>query len=252
MSREVLGSSAHLFSIEVAEQIRYRSEKGHAGNMIFRGTNPAPGALIDFWLAGEGGEVALSVLGQDRELVARVPAPGGKGLNRVTWNLRYTDPEQGDNESPRGPLVIPGHYIVQLEVDGAVFENSLEVREDPRIQVTAEARRQWTEDLMTLGALARAVGGGVEEMGELAARVEAETGLPGGLGTWAQELVRQWGELRSRTRGLVGEVEGWVGPLTQDQLSRQSFYQEMVETLRRETLALAQQVGGTLSLESSE
>ena len=248
IDRDLLGSPAHLFSIEMAEQIRYRSEKGHTGNMIFRGTNPAPGALIDFWLSADGSEIALSVVDRGGNIVARVPATGRKGVNRVSWNLRYTNPDQGDNQPPRGPLVVPGQYLVRLTVDGVVYENSLEVREDPRIQVDPETRQRWTDDLMTLGALARAVGAGAEEVGEVAQRAATETAVPEGVSDLAQDLVRQWGELRSRTQGLVREVEGWVGPLTQDQLSRQSYYQEMVETLLRETRALSQRLGGTRSL----
>ena len=246
---EVLGSQAHLFSMEVGEQIRYRSEKGHAGDMIFRGTNPAPGALIDFWLAGEVGDVVLTILNQERGVVAILRTPGERGVNRVTWNLRHADPDQAENETPRGPLVVPGHYIVRLEVDGSVSENTLEVREDPRIQVDAGTRRQWTEDLMTLGALARAASDGADEMEEVAERVESESSFPETLTTWATDLLRQWNELQSRTRSLVREVEGWVGPLTQDQLSRQDYLQEMLGTLGREAQAIAQRIRGEPSLE---
>jgi photosystem II stability/assembly factor-like uncharacterized protein len=243
LTREVMGSRAHLFSMEAAEQIRYRSEKGHDGNMIFRGTNPAPGAPIDFWLGADDGEATLTILNPERQVVATLPAPGGRGVHRITWNLRHAEPDQGTDPSPRGPLVIPGQYIVRLDLDGVVSENSLEVREDPRIQVSATVRRQWTEDLTALGALARAAREGAEEMADLAERVKAETGLPGNLAPWAEDLIRQWNELRSRTRSLVGEVEGWVGPLTQDQVSRRAYYQEMVETLGREAQAIAQRIG---------
>ena len=78
----------------MAEQIRYRSEKGHTGDMIFRGTNPAAGALVDFWLAEEGTAVTLTVLSGDGERVASIPASGRKGINRTNWNLRYTEPDQ--------------------------------------------------------------------------------------------------------------------------------------------------------------
>lgn len=246
-SPDVLASTAHLYSMEMAEQIRYRSEKGHTGDMIFHGNNPEPGALIDFWLAGSPGEVALTVLNQERQVVARLPVSGRRGINRVAWNLRHTDSDQAGNLPPTGPLVVPGHYIVRLEVEGAAFENSLEVREDPRIRVDAETRRQWTEDLLRLGALVREVNEGAAEMSELAAKAEARTGLQEGLSTWAQELVRQWGELRSRARGLMGDAESWVGPLTQDQLSRRDYYQEMVETLRREARAIAERIGSGTS-----
>jgi hypothetical protein len=203
---------------------------------------------MDFWLAADGGDVALSVLDQEREVVARVPASSRRGINRVSWNLRHTDPGQEDNETPSGPLVVPGHYIVRLEVNGTTSENTLEVREDPRIQVDAETRRQWTEDLMTLGALARAASDGADEMEELAEKVESESSFPETLTTWATDLLRQWKELQSRTRSLAREIEGWVGHPTQDQLSRQDYYQEMVETLGREAQAIAERIRGASPL----
>jgi hypothetical protein len=241
---ETLQSSAHLFSMEPAEQIRYRSEKGHNGDMIFRGENPAPGALMDFWLDDAGKEVTLTVLNQGGNEVATVPSANRKGMNRAVWNLRHTDPDQRPGQPPRGPLVVPGEYRVRLEADGTVSEGLLEVREDPRIDVAPEIRRQWTEDLLALGDLARDVAEGAQEIVEVKRRVDDEATFAETLGDWAAELERQWNELRNRSRGLVREVEGWVGPMTGDQLSQKAYYQEMVDTLRRETRTLAQQVGG--------
>jgi hypothetical protein len=51
---------------------------------------------------------------------------------------------------------------------------------------------------------------------------------------------------------LVREVEGWVGDLSTDQISRRDFYLEMVDTLRRETRALAERIGGSGGIEGLE
>ena len=80
-------------------------------------------------------------------------------------------------------------------------------------------------------------------MTELAGKVAAERSFPETLTTWANDILRQWNELQSRTRGLSREVEEWVGPLTADQLSRKNYYQQMVGTLGRETQAIAQRIG---------
>ncbi len=244
LTPEIIASPAHLFTMEPAEQIRYRSEKGHDGDMIFRGENPAAGALVDFWLGEGAGEVTLTVLNLEGEEVASVPVRRRTGLNRTIWNLRHSDPDQGGNGTPRGPLVVPGEYRVRLQAGGISLENILEVREDPRIQVEPEVRRIWTTELLALGALAREARDGAQAMRSLADRVEEGAAFEETLGRWATDLLRQWSELRSRTQGLVREVEGWVGPLTQDQRSRWSFYQEMTGTLERETAVLAQRIGG--------
>jgi hypothetical protein len=249
LTPEVLASPAHLFSMEPAEQIRYRSEKGHAGDMVFRGENPAPGALIDYWLGPEVGDVSLSILEAGGRIVARVRATNRPGLNRVTWNLRQSEPDQEGAETPRGPLVVPGTYTVRVEVDGVLREQPLVVREDPRIQVDEGTRRAWTQHLLALGALARDAGSGADEMQELAQRVQADSTLPEELMAGAEELERQWNELRTRTRSLMREVEGWVGAPTEDQRAREAYYREMVGVLRDETAALARRVGGEPGLE---
>ena len=51
-------------------------------------------------------------------------------------------PDQGENETPRGPLVTPGSYVIQLEAGGSVAERTMEVREDPRIQVETGGSRE--------------------------------------------------------------------------------------------------------------
>jgi hypothetical protein len=140
--------------------------------------------------------------------------------------------------------VVPGFYIVRLESEGAVTETSLEVREDPRIQVDTATRRQWTQDLLALGGLAREAAEGAGEMRGLADRVESDPAFREALAEWSGDLLRQWNELRNRTRGLVREVEGWVGPLSGDQTSRRDYYREMVGTLQREAAAIAQRIGG--------
>ena len=238
MTLEVMGSPVHLFSVEAAEQIRYRSEKGHDGNMIFRGSNPAPGALIDFWLGEDGTELSLSILDGEGREVAAVRAPDSRGINRATWNLRYSEPGQTANQPPRGPLVVPGVYTVRLEADGTVLEQPLEVREDPRLDIDPQVRRQWTEDLLALGQLSRAVVDDAGIWGETLEEVGEDADAPAALVMEARDLQRQWNELQSRTRRLQGEVEGWVGPLTQKQLSQREFYREMLETLRRDAESL--------------
>jgi hypothetical protein len=241
---EVMAAPGHLFSMEPAEQIRYRSEKGHMGDMVFRGENPAGGALIDFWLRDETSPVSLTVLSQDGDEVARLPLTARRGINRTVWNLRMTEPGQERAEPPQGPLVVPGVYTVRLEVGESLGETPLEVREDPRIQVAPGIREAWTEELLALGELARAAAEGADSLRAIARRIEGETRFSETLGGWAADLQRQWNELRTRTRGLIRDVESWVGPPTRDQISRKGYYLEMVETLQRETETLRREMGG--------
>jgi hypothetical protein len=241
LTPQVRASRAHLFSTGPAHQIRYRSEKGHDGDMIFRGQNPADGALLDFWLAGDQA-ATFSVRDESGLEVARMTVAGRGGVNRAVWNLRHSEPDQGAGETPGGPLVVPGRYTVLLEAEGTTSEQALEVGEDPRIQVDEGTRRQWTADLLVLAELSRLVGTGLGDITALAREVEGSASAAQALKDEAGELQRQWGELRARVRGLVGEVEGWVGPLTAQQASQQSHYQTMRAVLDGETRGLEERI----------
>jgi hypothetical protein len=241
----------YIFSIEPAEQIRYRSEKGHTGDMIFRGANPAAGARIFYWLAAGMEDVGIDVTSETGEPVATLRATEERGINRTSWNLRYAEPGQEEGQPPRGPLVNPGTYLVRLSLrspedssDATVHaEMSVEVREDPRLQVEPAVRQQWTQDLLVLGSLSRQATAGAADMRDLARSIEASAAAPESMREEARELNRQWGELGSRIRRLIGEVEGWVGPPTQQQESQWAYYQEMLGTLGQEARDLARRFG---------
>ncbi len=227
LTPEVEARAAHLFSIAPAEQIRYRSEKGHNGDMLFQGENPPAGAIIDFWVR-QGGEVTLSFHAGSGAEVARQSHQAVAGLNRVTWNLGHSDPGQPETAAPRGPLVVPGIYTVQLETEGGSAEQRLEVREDPRIDVAPAVRTAWTSTLLELGQLRR------DAQALVALATEAERTATGSAITKAADLLREARELASRANRLYGEVNGRIGPLTAQQRSQRAFYQGMVDTLRAE------------------
>ncbi len=83
----VAASASHLFSVEDAEQIRYRGERGHTGNMIFEGANPPNGAILDYWLRTAGTEATLTVQDASGTPVATVRTSTNAGLNRAVWDL---------------------------------------------------------------------------------------------------------------------------------------------------------------------
>lgn len=69
--------------------------------------------------------------------------PDQPGLHRVVWDLRHEParPITGariDAGNPeRGPLALPGRYTIKLLVDGKDATVPLELKPDPRVQVTA-------------------------------------------------------------------------------------------------------------------
>ena len=67
-----------------------------------------------------------------------------KGLNTFSWNLRYDGATQFDgmiiwSARPQlGPIAPPGTYKIVLTVDDKVFNSSIDLIKDPRIEVSDE------------------------------------------------------------------------------------------------------------------
>ena len=115
-----------------------------------RRLNPAS---IDYWLAAPADSVALEL----RDATGRVARtltglPRTRGLNRITWDGRYTGAtvfpgivlEGGDPR--RGPLAPPGAYQVRLTTwtngQSASRTSSLPLRKDPRLTSVTNADLQ--------------------------------------------------------------------------------------------------------------
>ena len=234
--RTDVAGSAHLFSMEPAEQIRYRSDGGHAGDAVFYGENPPAGAIIDYWLADATEDVAITIHDAAGEQIANVSGDGAAGFNRAIWNLRYAEPA-ADGAPGRfrrpGPLVVPGEYTVRLEANGSASEQPLEVREDPRIaeRVSEADRRAWTETLLEIGELRRRA---QALSRRVAQAVSAARDDEGGASDELTVLAREANEFSSRISRLEGEASGIVGPLTGEQATQWQYYLEMIQTLEAE------------------
>ncbi len=225
----VMAKGAHLFSIQPAHQIRTTNLRPHAGDMVFRGENPANGAYVDYWLAQAGTAVTLTVRDATGVVVQRLTGPTSKGVNRAVWNLRHADvPLRGgggedDDEGPRavsaGPLVLPGVYSVTIDAGGMGNAQQVIVREDPRVTVGAVERRQWTAFHRQVAALAT-------EFAPVAdrARRAAATAQNADNKRQAQELLARIGTLYNATGR-------WTGRPTADQRTQLAYYQQMVRTL---------------------
>ena len=253
LTPEVTAKPAHLFSMEPAEQIRYRREGAHTGNMIFFGENPPAGAIIDYWMREADDDVAVTVHDASGAQVASVQTSTDPGVNRVVWDLRHGDsPDASEEEGgggfgqpTGGPFVVPGLYTVRLTAAGETMEQVVRVREDPRLRIDPLVRRQWTATILRVGETlsgAEEVKGQVDEVTGLLDEGELE--LSDELDAKVRDLAREFGELTSRLRGLRGSLESWVGPLSADQASQDGFLSEMLDTLTGEWEQIRGDVGG--------
>jgi photosystem II stability/assembly factor-like uncharacterized protein len=139
------------------------------------GENPPDGAIIDYALAARAQRVVITIYDGAGRLVrsyasdesAPPPIPHldkpaywerpflapstVAGMHRFVWDLRDTPPRSFEQDLPisavphdtprvpQGPLVVPGRYIVRLDVDGTTLRRSVRVVMDPRVTVSAQA-----------------------------------------------------------------------------------------------------------------
>ncbi len=230
----VLSSRAHLFSIRPAEMIRYSQPKAHAGDLIFRGENPPAGAILDYVLGADSGQVALSVHDRAGNLVQALEPTTSRGVNRVVWNLRHAPlpaPASGggdDDEDRRGgpvpgPFVVPGEYVVRLAAGGQVVEQKVRVSDDPRIEVPQTERERWTAAQLEVAALYRDATALVDSTARRAsAAPEGRAALD------ARERQRVARELQTRLLTLYRAIGGSTGPLTADQRAQVEYFRSFM------------------------
>jgi photosystem II stability/assembly factor-like uncharacterized protein len=200
-----------------------------------QGTNPAYGAILDYYLdtgakttvltiTDERGETVATVSSADRPRTIDfnrldIPAywvhPGQKlstaqGCSRYVWNLRDT----------AGLLVPPGHYTVTLAATGEMNEKPatqpLYILRDPRIKAT-------DDDLRAQYAFAKEIEKEIKAVGEANERAEAllkankfqgadldklKT-LVGGGGTFTPDI----GGIEAQDVGSLRHVEEGLGQL---------------------------------------
>lgn len=139
------------------------------------GQNPPDGAIIDYKLVQAAKNVKLEILDSRGKIVrayantdkpeiidsTTLPHPtywirpnqqlaASAGHHRFVWDLRHEPPRGSQREfaisavykntpdGPQGPFVHPGAYTVRLTVDGKVLEQTIEVKLDPRVEISAE------------------------------------------------------------------------------------------------------------------
>ncbi len=206
LSNEVLAEPAHLFAARPATQFRrFNRGRGNRGTTYFTAPNPPDGVMIDYWVAPdavadsasegarvEGGgpegsrgggrsERSDSAASKPVELTIhdgsgrrirrlQVPqGPGGAGLRRIIWDMRY-DPTwvapagQGDGRGGGGrggggqgtvqsPWVMPGPYEARLTVGDTVSTASIEIAGDPLIELSGVDRQYWHDLQVSLSRI---------------------------------------------------------------------------------------------------
>jgi photosystem II stability/assembly factor-like uncharacterized protein len=243
LTPSVSSQNAALFSIPTAERIDYTREGAHVGDMFFRGDNPTPGAIIDYYLksATDKKDIALTIHDTDGNLIRTLAPDTTAGIQREYWDMNHADlnaipSSRGRGFGMGGAPVVPGNYVAKLVVKGEAFTQTFEVKDDPRLDIDIVDRKAWTAKLMEIGNLYNDVIAEMANMQPLQAHMATlkrkKVEYDESAGDEIEDTIGLYSELLSRTRGLYSEAQGWIGLLTQDQASQLAYYKEMLVKLR--------------------
>ena len=140
---------------------------------VTAGENPPPGAVIYYYVKeAPKNEVTIEILDaagnvarkysskktidpdeprnpEDKKLEKQIKVEAG--LNRFLWDLRYEAASRVPDyylfeykDGALGPLAVPGKYQVRLTVDGKSYNAPLELKLDPRLNVSqADLQKQF-------------------------------------------------------------------------------------------------------------
>jgi hypothetical protein len=164
LAPQVLAGTGHLFNLRPGKIFNYFSHKGNLGHKVFVGPNPPFGAVISYYLKGEEKDVKVLIKNSSGETIKEIEGKKAAGINRVTWDLKYSPPDMGDlGRMSRyfrsgGPFVLPGEYQVVLQVADKEMVKSVEVFGDPRVTITFEDRKSQHDALYAIYELLPLIG----------------------------------------------------------------------------------------------
>ncbi len=152
-SASIASQPAALFAPRDTLRYDSRFTRYGFGNKPFAGPNPPYGAPITYYLQNKlepAKPLKVELLDANKKVIRELAnPPREKGMNRVTWDLRYqgpdprrpkmedVDPEEEFSGPRGGPQVLPGEYTVRLTADGTIIEKQVKVYADPTVKVSA-------------------------------------------------------------------------------------------------------------------
>jgi photosystem II stability/assembly factor-like uncharacterized protein len=148
----------HLFAVRPATQWHFYQQIENLGQRTYKAENPQQGAYINVYAASDPkGEVVTTITDAMGKVVRTMKDTSlTAGLNRIVWDFRAEEPTKlinGGGGGWRGsfrPIVPAGKYTATVVMDDIEMTTDIEVRSDPRLEVTEEAYKMREEQTTQL------------------------------------------------------------------------------------------------------
>ncbi len=204
-----------------------------APTYVNAGMNPSKGVLVTYYLKQKPeGPVTLTFLDSTGHTIKQF-ASGGRqergarvttaaGTNSFVWDMNYPGPHEipvGEFlplewARARAPVAIPGMYKVRLNVDGKDYEQSFEIRKDPRTQTTQQELQAQFDLMVKLREEITAVTDAVERIHKdrAQAAAAAKQTQDGGVRDAATKLDGSLTEIEGRLVRLINHANPMMLP----------------------------------------
>jgi photosystem II stability/assembly factor-like uncharacterized protein len=143
----LLAAPVHVFDPPPAYLRSVAAVDGYhfSGDAMFRGETRPQGAIVTYSVGSgaEGESATIEILDAAGDVIRSLDGPANHGLNRIVWDLKEANPFSqtgGGWFQPTGPEVLPGTFDVRVTVGGDQASAAVEVRADPRIEISLEDR----------------------------------------------------------------------------------------------------------------
>jgi len=127
---EIAAKPVHLFSVHsVTARYLQPGFVDSNGKGIYRGENPAEGALFTVWVREfAGDEIKIAVTNATGQPVANLKAPGTPGFTRLNWDLRPTKDVRVEYGGEKPERFVPaGDYTAELTFGTTKMKQSFHV-----------------------------------------------------------------------------------------------------------------------------
>ncbi|RMG21894.1 MAG: hypothetical protein D6730_17535 [Bacteroidetes bacterium] len=225
----LLDQTVAAFEVPTAYQANRQQATGtrFAGWSIFQGENRPFGAMISFYVkegAAKDGRTAegekprgqdsvkIEILSAAAEHVRSLRMLPDTGLNRINWNLRHDGVLRPGSSGraarfgpPSGIEALPGVYTINISYKGETASTSVEVKPDPRMQVSQDALQARFELLKQLENKMAQLGKGLKQLDAAKESIELvikqlpkEGETADAIRQQAKELNKQINEIKER------------------------------------------------------
>ena len=210
LTSEVMASAAHLYPMRRATSYnQYRPQGWTPG--IYAAPNPPDGARIRYHLGAATDSVTMTITDGGGAVVREADGTGDAGLNEVMWDLRLAA-QGGDGEAmDPGPRVLPGSYTVALSAGDATLETPVEVRLDPRTEISRGDLMARHAAMLDSYGLSGAVGDARDRIGEMREQLGQAEERVGAAENAPEALKEEIEAFREDLEALQEEIGGGGG-----------------------------------------